>query len=224
MYHTCFKRARCVPAGTGDGATTRGRAEIMTGDSMSDGPVRWTRIDGRTLAEGELEIVTARLRLRLARVGDAQAMWPAVSDPDVPRYMSWEPHRTLSETQAFLRSLRAAMVRGANLSWSIFDDATLVGLVSIIDIRRCHRALTYEQGELAYWTSPAAQGRGIMTEAGRGVIACAFETLGLNKLTVAHVPENEASRRLIERRGFRRVGVQERHFCKHGASQDQVLY
>lgn len=46
-------------------------------------------------------------------------------------------------------------------------------------------------------------GQGLAQEAGRAVIAFAFDTLGAKGLFAGHHPANAASRRLIEKLGFR---------------------
>ncbi|MCE5233506.1 MAG: GNAT family N-acetyltransferase [Mizugakiibacter sp.] len=49
----------------------------------------------------------------------------------------------------------------------------------------------------AYWR------RGLAEEAGRATIAYAFDVLGLQALFAGHHPHNDASRRMLEKLGFR---------------------
>jgi RimJ/RimL family protein N-acetyltransferase len=68
-------------------------------------------------------------------------------------------------------------------------------------------------GEIGYWVHPAVRGTGVATEAVTLMIAHAFAPkseggLGLRRLTVAHVTGNDASRKVIERAGFRPFGVE----------------
>lgn len=53
------------------------------------------------------------------------------------------------------------------------------------------------QLRVRYW------GQGYATEAGRAVIAHAFDTLGVESLFAGHHPDNAASRRVLEKLGFR---------------------
>ena len=48
-----------------------------------------------------------------------------------------------------------------------------------------------------YW------GRGLMTEAVKAVIEYGFDTLGIEVFTIGHFFENDRSRRVIEKCGFR---------------------
>lgn len=173
-----------------------------------------------------MTIATPRLLLRPLQEDDAERIWPYVSDPGTSRYMSWNPHESLEVTKAFIADVRRRASEGSTQAWIVTESetATVVGLVSLIAILRSHRALTYNKAELAYWIGGPFRGRGYATEATRAVVAHAFEDLSLNKITVAHAAQNDASRKLIERLGFRRVGVEYQHFAKDGEWLDHVTY
>jgi ribosomal-protein-alanine N-acetyltransferase len=57
--------------------------------------------------------------------------------------------------------------------------------------------------EMGAHLRPEYWGQGLAQEAGRAVITFAFETLGAKALFAGHHPANAASRRLIEKLGFR---------------------
>ena len=57
--------------------------------------------------------------------------------------------------------------------------------------------------ELGFHVCAEHWGKGIATEAARAVIAYAFDVLGASALFAGHHPENVASRRTLERLGFR---------------------
>jgi RimJ/RimL family protein N-acetyltransferase len=138
--------------------------------------------------------------------------------------MSWQPHRDRKETEQFLRRVERERRRGGSFTWAVYRGKTFCGLAALIAVTRTHRALRYDRAELAYWLRPEAQGRGLMTEAGEAVIAHAFDVLGLRRLVASHVPENEASRRVIERWGFRFIGRAREVYRKDGRWFDQCLY
>ena len=56
--------------------------------------------------------------------------------------------------------------------------------------------------ELGFYLVPAAWGQGLAVEAGRSVIAFAFASLRVEALFAGHHPDNEASRRTLDRLGF----------------------
>lgn len=128
--------------------------------------------------------------------------------------MAWAPHSDIAETRAFLESVERARAAGTARHWTIRHEGEAVGLFSLIDIRRQHRAITYDRAELAYWLAPAFQRRGIMSEVGVEVIRFAFEELGLENLVVAHHVGNAASEGLIKRLGFVYSHREDRAFRK----------
>ena len=174
--------------------------------------------------ERTLELGSETLSLRPLERGDAEMLWPDLSNPEISRYMAWEAHTDPAQTAEFLEGEVRRRESGKGVTWAIFRDGEFCGIVSIIGVTRRHRALTYDRGELAYWLSPRRQGQGIMSEALRLVMRYCFEEMGLHKVCVSHFAVNDASRRVIERAGFRFVGVQVEEFQKDGVWHDHRLY
>ena len=57
--------------------------------------------------------------------------------------------------------------------------------------------------EMGFHLRPMYWGQGLAVEAGRAIIAYAFETLGAKALFAGHHPANAASRRVLDKLGFR---------------------
>jgi [ribosomal protein S5]-alanine N-acetyltransferase len=60
--------------------------------------------------------------------------------------------------------------------------------------------------ELGFHLLPSSWGKGLAEEAGRAVTAYAFAALGAKGIFAAHHQDNAASRRVLEKLGFRRAG------------------
>jgi ribosomal-protein-alanine N-acetyltransferase len=163
------------------------------------------------------DLITERLVLKPLTKEDAGMLWPYVSDPQISKDMSWEAHKDLSDTQAFIDASVTNMENGKSITWCIFFNDAFCGIFSLIAILRKHRALTYDRAELAYWAAPQFQGKGIMTEAGKRIIDFAFNELRLNKLLVGHHENNKNSEGLILRLGFHYLYTEEEVFKKNGA-------
>lgn len=172
----------------------------------------------------DLELSTPRLRLVPLTMRDLEAVWPSVSDPAISERMSWEPHQTKDETRAFIERIEKDRADGKGVTWSMRCEDGFCGIFSIIAILRSHRALRYDRGELAYWCARAFEGKGFMQEAGRRVIEFAFNKADLNRLVVAHHVDNDRSRKLIERLGFKPIGIEHEAFMKHGRWIDTKIY
>ena len=172
----------------------------------------------------ERHLVTARLTLRPIMHGDDALLWPAVADPRISELMAWQPHTDPEQTRGLVAHEVTRGESGQGASWIVLRGAEFCGLISLISLRRQHRALTFDSAELAYWAVPGLQRQGIMTEAGRAVMAFAFGPGQLHKLHVSHFGGNAASRALILRLGFRHVGIQRAEFRKEGVWHDHWLY
>lgn len=171
-----------------------------------------------------LELTTERLLLRPIEAGDETLLWPDIGDPEISRLMAWGAHDTTEQTKAFVQHEIARRLSGSGVTWAIMMGQQFCGIVSLIGIQRTHRVLTYDKAELAYWIGRSHQRRGIMTEAGRAVLAFAYREVGLHKVYVSHFSVNDASRALIRRLGFRYVGTQREEFQKEGIWHDHVMY
>ena len=80
------------------------------------------------------------------------------------------------------------------------------------------------QASLGYWLAAGHQGRGLITRAGRVVIAHAFTELALERLEIQCASDNHRSQRVAERWGFQREGVLRRSWRRQGQLVDQALY
>ena len=159
---------------------------------------------------------TERLVLRALSAVDATGLWPLVSDARLCTFLAWDPHRTIDETAGMLVALIDAQKAGNGFHWAVIHDERIVGLVSLIDVKRRHRSWTLNRAELAYWIGVPFQGQGFATEAASAVTEFGFDTLGLHKIRVYHAADNPASARTIAKLGYRFVGEEREAFRKNG--------
>jgi ribosomal-protein-alanine N-acetyltransferase len=142
--------------------------------------------------------------------------------PFEPRWTDADLNR-----QAFgvrlLRGRREAL-SGTDFSFLIFEKTatgeTLVGGLTISNIRR--RAAQY--ANLGYWMGEEFAGRGLMSEAVSVILPFFFDTLGLHRLQAAFLPHNIASRRVLEKNGFKEEGFAENYLQIDGKWADHVLF
>ena len=174
--------------------------------------------------EQDMVLRTERLLLRPLELADAELLWPATSDPEISRYMAWEPHTDIAQTVSFLQGEVARRETGRGITWGIFKEGAFCGIASLIALIRSHRALTYNKAELAYWLHRDYQGQGIATEAVRRVMQFSFDELGLHKICVSHFTINQGSEQLIKRLGFRYIGEQLEEFQKDGVWHNHKNY
>ncbi|MCX5207634.1 GNAT family N-acetyltransferase [Streptomyces sp. NBC_00237] len=138
--------------------------------------------------------------LRALRPDDAAALTRIYSGASI-RHTTGKPltldqaHEKISAALA-----RAAETPRAQWSWGIFDEAEMIGLISL-------RRRTPAMGTLSYILRDDSWGRGYATQAARQVVSAACTTAGLNRLEAMHHPDNPASGRVLTKVGFTRVGT-----------------
>jgi ribosomal-protein-alanine N-acetyltransferase len=148
------------------------------------------------------EIRTKRLLLRRPRPADAQAIFEEyASDPQVTRYLGWEPNASVEETATFLEERTARWQTGTSFAW-VLTRAGEDRPIGMIELRpQGHRAeVGYVLGR-KYWN------RGYMTEAVRAVVAWALAQPHVYRVWAVCDVENLASARVLEKAGMRREGV-----------------
>lgn len=153
-----------------------------------------------------LVIDTGRLTLRPWTVDDVEDIWPIVSDPEFPKYMSWEAHKDKNVTREWLEHASRVVTSNEEVSWAIEHEGKAIGAIGFHEITWQVRAFRMDRAALGYWLAPAYQRKGLMTEAVQAVARFGFETIGLHKITVTCFADNVPSRRVIEKAAFRWVG------------------
>lgn len=87
-----------------------------------------------------------------------------------------------------------------------------------------YRAFDAEHAELGYWIGRPYWGMGYATEAARALIAHAFDADGFVYLKAGHFAVNPASRRVVEKLGFRPHGEEMRECSARGEPVDCFVY
>ena len=110
--------------------------------------------------------------------------------------------------------------QGTGWTWTIHVDGELAG---DIGFNQVHRG-TLQTANVGYMVDASARGRGVATAALRLVIRESFEELHLHRLDAGALVSNVASQRVLEKAGFRRIGLLEKHFYEDGEWRDHFWY
>ncbi len=182
------------------------------------------RQDIPELTQVELVLATDHLTLRPLVETDVDALWPTVSDPEFPRLMMWNAHTERAQTVAFVRAQAAAFAKGTDCLWAMIAGDQLVGLIGLHDITWQFRAGRRDRAEIGYWVAPPHQKLGHATDAVFAVQKFGFETLGLHKLMIGCLGDNAASKRVIEKSGFRFIAKIDEDLWRDGRWHSQLRY
>src|SRR3954465_4589043 len=107
---------------------------------------------------------TEHLVLRSFTLDDAPEIFKHASDPEVPKYMTWEPHQTIDATISFIDAvLQENESEQPVLTWVIVlkETGKPIGTCSIWG-RPKHAG-----AELGYWIGRPYWGKGLVSEAVR---------------------------------------------------------
>lgn len=174
----------------------------------------------RTGLPAPQRFLSARLEYSRPTEADAETIFSRYSsDPDVTRYLAWPRHATLADTDVFL-----AFSEGEWRNWGCGpyvirsrSDGVLLGSTGI----------SFDTSDVAstgYVLARDAWGQGYATEA-LAAMRDLGRSLGVRRLyAICHV-DHAASRRVMEKCGFRYEGVLRRHlvFPNLGPERQDVL-
>ena len=170
------------------------------------------------LREGGIELRPLRLR-------DAAA-WREVRTRNARWLRPWEATLPLAEHDApttygaMVRRLRAEAREGRSLPFALTVDGAFAGQVTIGGIARGSLLSAY----IGYWIDQRVAGRGIMPTAVAMATDHCFREVGLHRVEINIRPENIASRRVVEKLGYRPEGLRPAYLHIDGDWRDHLSF
>ena len=142
-------------------------------------------------------IETERLILRKFRIEDAEEMFSTwCNDPEVTKYMTWNPHKSVEETRAILSKWIEEYDDPKTVRYGITlrCSGKLIGSIDIVDFINDIPEIGYCSGK-AYWNN------GYMTEACKALIEYIL-SLGYKGVIIRADADNIGSNRVIQKCGL----------------------
>ena len=178
------------------------------------------------LLRRKLKIDTERLVLRPPIHSDFRA-WTALRLASRDYLTPWEPawaedHLTRKAFTNRVYWAQRSVNAGSALPLFLIrrEDESLLGAITLDNIRRGPA----QSGTLGYWTGEPFARQGYMREAIHAVVHHAFHRVDLSRIEAACLPENTASRGLLEKTGFKYEGVAQSYLQIDGRWRTHVLY
>lgn len=144
-------------------------------------------------------IETERLILRPLTGEDAETIFGSwVTDNEVARFMRWNLHKSIKETEAWLVAEEAAVISTDVYNWGFVlkENQKLLGCGGLIFSKE------HQMYEIGYNLVRDCWGKGFATEAVKRIVEYAKHELKLKQLFATHAIDNVASGRVIEKIGF----------------------
>jgi ribosomal-protein-alanine N-acetyltransferase len=127
---------------------------------------------------------------------------------------------SLATFVAMTRRLRRDARMGLGLAFVVELDGGFAGQLNVGGLTRG----SLHSAHLGYWIDQRYAGRGVMPTAVALVTDHCFGPVGLHRVEVNIRPENAASRRVVEKLGFRDEGVRRRFLHIAGEWRDHSAY
>ncbi len=169
---------------------------------------------------------TERLRMRLPETGD-YAEWSRLRSASRAFLEPWEPSWSKDHLtkEAFLSRVEwadSALAQKTGLSFLLIrrEDDRIIGGITLDHIRYGPA----QAANIGYWTGEPFIRQGYMKEAILKIVHYAFSEVGLSRIEAACVPDNNPSRRLLEKTGFKYEGVAQSYLEVRGRWRTHVLY
>ena len=178
------------------------------------------------LRKRHLRLETERLTLRLPRHADFRA-WVALRAASAEFLTPWEPSwapdhlsRKSFTGRVYWAQRAATDVTAVPLFILRRSDEALLGAITLDNIRRGPA----QAATLGYWIGQSHARQGYMREAIEAMVHYAFRGLDLSRVEAACLPENVASRGVLEKTGFKYEGVAQSYLQINGRWRNHVLY
>ena len=154
-------------------------------------------------------IETDRLILRPFRSSDADLMFRNwASDREVAKFLTWNAHRSLSDSEAVINMWTAQYNDKSRYNWAIVlkEPGEPIGGIDVVKIYE-----NTDTAEIGYAIGRQWWNRGIVTEAFRAIIPYLFD-VGFGQIRACHAVKNPASGRVMEKSGLTYEGTLRRSF------------
>lgn len=143
---------------------------------------------------------TERLLLRIFRTDDAPAYFACLGGSDVvTKYMLWEPHRDVSESEASIQKIRHRYESSTPYTWAISPKGadTLIGRIDLLRLDEQTGTCSF-----AYMLGADFWNVGYGTETLKAVLQFAFMQLDASAIEADHMADNPASGAVMLKAGM----------------------
>jgi len=174
----------------------------------------------------KVRIETPRMSLRPPQHGDFR-QWAALRQASVDFLTPWEPtwssdHLTRKAFTNRVYWAQRSVASGSAVPLFLIrrSDETLLGAITMDNIRRGPA----QAATLGYWIGAPHAREGYMKEAIEALVHYGFTQMDLSRIEAACLPENTASRGVLEKSGFKYEGVAQSYLQINGRWRNHVLF
>lgn len=162
-----------------------------------------------------------RLLLRKLNMTDSQEVQSIRSDERVMRYMDSERHQTLQFSENFISENLKIYDQHNGMFWALVEKSSgkFIGDFAFWKIDKKN-----SRAEIGYTLKPEFWGQAYMKEAMIRILHFGFNELNLHSFEANINPENENSRRLLKKLGFKKEAYFRENYYFNGKFLDSEIY
>ena len=171
---------------------------------------------------GTQTIATERLTLRRFTIEDAENMYYNwASDPEVTRYLTWQPHKSVEETAEILQQWEAGYSKNEFYQWAIElnDIEQPIGSISVVSLNE-----DVQSAELGYCIGKSWWHQGYTTEAVEAVIRFLMAEVGAGRVWSQHDVANPNSGEVMKKAGMDYEGTLRQSLKDNQCIVDSAIY
>jgi len=162
-----------------------------------------------------------KVNLRILHQSDAEAIASSLKNKLYSRVALLPYPYTIDIARKYIRKTFVLRKKKMDYCHAIEDKVTgeLIGMLGLHGTHNIHR-----RAEIGYWLAKKFWGKGIMTEAVTLATNFAFKKLRLNMVHAHVFSFNLASRKVLEKCGYKQEGYFRKYYKIHGKYVDCVFY
>ncbi len=128
---------------------------------------------------------------------------------------------SIEDAAHWILHCQSGLAAGDHFAFAVFDKLSgeLMGAAGLNQHDRLHR-----RANLGYWVRESCQRQGVGTAAVPLVAKFGFETLGLIRIEIVILPDNQASRRTAEKSGAIFEAISRQRLWVSGKARDAAIY
>ena len=143
---------------------------------------------------------TRRLRLRPWEETDAEELYELAKNPNIGPAAGWPIHTSVENSLQIIREILSA---DYTYAVTIMQEDKAVGSIGLLIGEKSNLGIGENEVEIGYWIGEPYWGHGYIPEAVCELMRFAFEELNISTIWCGYFNENEKSKRVNEKCGFK---------------------
>ena len=166
-------------------------------------------------------VETPRLLLRSLTMRDVNDVFEYASMPEVSKHVTWDYHRNIGDSMAFVKSILQQYEQGKPSPWGIVYKSQNI-LIGTGGFHNLHSE--YRKAEVGYAISAKFWNLGLMTEALNAMLHFGFDVLHLNRVEALCKVKNTASEKVMQKCNMKFEGILREHMFVKEEFHDLKIY